>query len=184
MSDPTATPENPPAPPVPRGPVNDIADDIRAKFNLPESAIKIQRATRLWVDVDLAGFHPLFDYLYTRWGFIILCTITGLDLGTDLGFIYHLACDKGIMANVKTRCVKGGAIRTVTPTFPGAAIYERELIDLLGATVEGIPEGPRYPLPDNWPVGEHPLLKDWKSAAEKAASAPAAAGSAAEGATK
>ncbi len=60
------------------------------------------------------------------------------------------------MANVKTRCAKGGTIRSVTPTFPGAAIYERELIDLLGASVEGIPEGPRYPLPEDWPAGSTP----------------------------
>jgi Ni,Fe-hydrogenase III component G len=24
-----------------------------------------------------------------------------------------------------------------------------------------LPAGPRYPLPEDWPEGEHPLLKDW-----------------------
>ena len=46
--------------------------------------------------------------------------------------------------------------------FPAAEIYERELIDLLGAKVAGLPEGKRYPLPDDWPAGEYPLRKDWK----------------------
>jgi membrane-bound hydrogenase subunit beta len=139
----------------------DIAADLRSRFSLPEEAVKIQRPTRLWIEIDQAGFGSLFEYLHRNRGFIILCTITGLDLGTDLGFIYHLAREGGIVANVKTRCPKGAAIRSVTPYFPTAVYYERELVDLLGARVEGLPPGPRYPLPDNWPDGEHPLLKDW-----------------------
>jgi Ni,Fe-hydrogenase III component G len=34
-------------------------------------------------------------------------------------------------------------------------------MDLLGIKVEGLPEGRRYPLPDNWPQGQYPLRKDW-----------------------
>ena len=46
--------------------------------------------------------------------------------------------------------------------FPAAHIYERELVDLLGAKVEGLPPGNRYPLPDDWPEVQYPLRKDWK----------------------
>jgi len=35
-------------------------------------------------------------------------------------------------------------------------------MDLFGAKVEGLPEGPRYPLPDDWPKNQFPLRKDWK----------------------
>ena len=47
-------------------------------------------------------------------------------------------------------------------TFPGAELYERELVDMFGISVEGLPAGNRYPLPDDWPQGQHPLRKDWK----------------------
>jgi Ni,Fe-hydrogenase III component G len=144
------------------GQVRSIAAALQSKFSLPEGALKVQRATRLWVEVDPPGFAPLFDHLVRGMGFCILCTITGLDLGTDLGFIYHLARDGGIMANVKIRLPKGETIQSVTPYFPGAAIYESELEDLLGAHIDGKPKGPRYPLPEDWPQGDHPLLKDWK----------------------
>jgi Ni,Fe-hydrogenase III component G len=146
---------------TPRAAAGDIAADVQARFALPEGAVKVQRATRLWIDVDQDGFGSLFEHLYKDWGFIALCTITGVDLGAELGFIYHLARDGGIVASVRTRCPKGAAIRSVTPYFPAAVYYERELVDLLGARVEGLPPGARYPLPDNWPDGEHPLLKDW-----------------------
>jgi membrane-bound hydrogenase subunit beta len=161
-----------------------IASDLQGKFGIPEASLKIQRATRLWVDVDQERFFPVFDHLVKSQGFSILCTITGLDLGADLGFIYHLARDGGIMVNVKTRSPKGQAIKTITGTFPGASIYERELEDLLGARVEGLPPGTRYPLPEDWPEGEHPLLKDWapKTADVKAGAAEATAAGSEKGA--
>ncbi len=52
--------------------------------------------------------------------------------------------------------------RTITDIFPSAVMYEREIADLFGIKVEGIPPGNRYPLPDNWPDGNYPLRKDWK----------------------
>jgi len=139
-----------------------LATELSTRFALPEGAVKVQRATRLWVEVDRAMFSEVFDYTVKSLGFTILCTITGLDLGADLGFIYHLARDGGVMINLKTRCPKAESIRTVTSYFPCADIYERELVDLFGARVEGLPTGARYPLPEDWPEGEHPLLKDWK----------------------
>jgi membrane-bound hydrogenase subunit beta len=159
--------------------INAIAAELASAFSLPETALKIQRATRLWVEVDQGTFPAVFDRLVKSMGFSILCTITGLDLGSDLGFIYHLARDGGIMVNVKTRCPKDGSIATVTPYFPGAILYERELIDLLGARVDGIPEGRRYPLPDDWPEDQHPLLKGWT--AQTAEQGPAAQEAAAKG---
>ena len=153
-------------PPAAEGPVRALAAELQVKFSLPEGAIKVQRATRLWVEVDQGVFAQVFDYLVKTAGFTILCTITGLDLGEDLGLIYHLARDGGIMANVKTRVPKNAEMRTVTPYFPGAAIYETEVEDLLGARFDGKPEMPRYPLPEDWPQGDHPLLKNWKPKGE------------------
>jgi Ni,Fe-hydrogenase III component G len=52
-------------------------------------------------------------------------------------------------------------LQTVMGYFPPAETYERELIDLLGMKVEGLPPGSRYPLPEGWPEGQYPLRKDW-----------------------
>jgi NADH:ubiquinone oxidoreductase subunit C len=95
--------------------------------------------------------------------FNLLCTITGLDVGEDLQFIYHIANKDGIVINIKTNTSKSDpVINTVTGIYNGATFYERELEDLLGAKVKGLPEGRHYPLPENWPKGQYPLRKDWK----------------------
>ncbi len=153
-----------------------VKSELEARFPYLAGAVRVQRERRLWIDVKQESFTEVFEHLVKTLGFSNLCTITGLDLGAELGFIYHLARDGGIMANLKTQCPKGQAIRTVTPLFAGASIYERELEDLLGARVDGLPPGPRYPLPDEWPTDQHPLLKDWKKPASlsEEASAPAA----------
>ena len=69
-----------------------------------------------------------------------MCMITGLDEGENLSFIYHLAHFNGIMIDLKTYAPKNNpVIKTVTDTFPGSDLYERELVDLLGAKIEGLP---------------------------------------------
>jgi Ni,Fe-hydrogenase III component G len=90
--------------------------------------------------------------------------ITGLDEGESLSVIYHLSCSGGIILNIK-RSVPSDAprIKTVSAYFFGADIYEREIADLFGIKVEGLPPGPRYPLTDDWPQGEYPLRKNWKA---------------------
>ncbi len=133
------------------------------RFALPPERVRIQRARRVWLEVEMGRFPQVFDFAVRELGFPILCTVTGLDEGPDLGYLYLLARPGGLMLMVKTRAPKDQPIASVTPTFPNAAIYERELADLLGARVEGVPPGVRYPLPDDWPPGQYPLRKDWQA---------------------
>ncbi len=140
-----------------------IKEGLLKKFSYLDAAINVPRPRRIFIDVALENFMPVFAYLAKDAGFTHLCTITGLDEQEKLGFIYHLTADSGIMVNLKTSVIKANPlIKTVTPYFPGAEIYERELEDLFGAKVEGLPQGNRYPLTDDWPRDTFPLRKDWK----------------------
>jgi len=140
-----------------------IQQNLIAQFPALDGRITIQRARRVWVDVPLEQFHPVLDHCDGRLDVNILLTITGLDEAENFGVIYHMAGTDGIIVNLKVRVPKDKAtLRSVTSRFPSAEAYERELKDLLGIEVTGLPEGPRYPLPDKWPDGQYPLRKDWK----------------------
>jgi Ni,Fe-hydrogenase III component G len=145
-------------------PEESIRKQLLAKFPAIEGRAKIQRERRIWVEVPLNIFIELFRYAKEQLKFVEFCTMTGLDEGASLGFIYHLAQERtGIMLNIKISASKTHpVIPSVTRFFPSAELPEREVEDLLGAEVQGLPAGRRYPLPDDWPPDDHPLLKDWK----------------------
>lgn len=141
-----------------------IKADLAAKFPYLAEKIRVQRARRIFVRVEPDNFSDVFYYLVNDAGFPILCTITGLDDGDTLGAIYHIATESGIVLSLQTNVPKDKPVlQTITARFPAAEVSERELIDLLGMQVQGLPEGPRYPLTDDWPAGQFPLRKDWKA---------------------
>ncbi len=140
-----------------------IKESLLKKFSYLEGSVNIVRPRRITVEVSLDNFIAVFAYLAKDLRLAHLCTITGLDEPDKLGFIYHLSSDSGILVNLKTSVAKDNpVIKSVTGYFPGAEIYERELVDLFGAKVEGLSEGHRYPLTDDWPKDQYPLRKDWK----------------------
>lgn len=146
-------------------PEETIQQNLIAKFDFLNGRVRIQRARRIWVDVPAASFDQVLPALVRDFQFTILCTITGLDEGENLGLIYHLAQIGGITLNLKTTVPKAKPVwKTVLAFFPGCTFYERELVDLFGLQVEGLPPGSRYPLPDIWPAGQYPLRKDWNAA--------------------
>ncbi len=142
----------------------DIARELTERFGLGPDTIRVAGARRLFLTTPYAAFRGVLEHAVQAQQFRRLCTITGLDEGETLAFIYHLARPDGIVLNLKTAVPKAAPVlRTVSDLFPGGVIYERELEDLLGARVEGLPPGNRYPLPDNWPAGQYPLRKEWKA---------------------
>jgi membrane-bound hydrogenase subunit beta len=142
----------------------EIKQELIKNFNFPEDRIRIPKERRVFVDVSMKEFEEVLKFLMDKTHFDTLCTITGLDEGTVLGLIYHLTRQDGIVVNIKTSVPKDNPkIKTIMGYFPSAEYYEREVVDLLGIKVEGLPEGSRYPLPESWPDGQYPLRKDWKS---------------------
>ncbi len=140
-----------------------LLQELESKFPQLEGKAVIQRARRIFVDVPHDSFYEVFDFSVKNLGCTMLCTLTGIDEDVMLAVIYNLGRDDGILINLIVRVPKEAPIlKSVSSYFPNAVLYERELVDLFGMKVEGLPEGYRYPLPDNWPEGQFPLRKDWK----------------------
>jgi NADH:ubiquinone oxidoreductase subunit C len=123
--------------------------------------VNITRVRRIFATVDYSHLRSMLELANSKLNFTFLCAITGLDEGENLGLIYHLADSNGIVLNLKTALPFAKAVATVTDLFPYADVYEREIVDLLGANVTGLEPGFRYPLTDDWPTDQHPLRKSW-----------------------
>jgi membrane-bound hydrogenase subunit beta len=139
-----------------------IMQELGSAFIFLKDRFVQPRPRRIFVEVGYDKFLEVFTHCARRMKFNMLCAITGLDNKDTLEAIYHLAQEDGIVLSVKTAVPKENPVlKSVVSYFPCAQVYERELVDLLGFTVEGLPDGSRYPLTDDWPVNEHPLRKDW-----------------------
>jgi len=140
-----------------------IQQELLQHFAFLEGKMRIQRQRRIFVDLAQEDFLRVFEYAVRQLQFSVLSALTGLDEGVTLGFMYHIANEAGIVLNLKINVSRENPVlKTITDYFASAEIYERELVDLLGVKVEGLKEGKRYPLSDDWPAGQYPLRKDWK----------------------
>jgi Ni,Fe-hydrogenase III component G len=136
---------------------------LEARFPALAGAVRAPRARRLFADPPPELFGEVFAHAVGALGFDRLCAITGLDERTALAALYALARKDGVVLSLRLRVPREAPVLdSVTDRFPGAANYERELADLLGFEVRGLPPGKRYPLPDDWPRDQKPLRKDWK----------------------
>jgi NADH:ubiquinone oxidoreductase subunit C len=95
-----------------------------------------------------------------------LSTITGLDLGQNIGIIYHFWYERN-MIHVKTFVPKEKPVAlSIVDVVPGAILYEMEIHDMFGVEFIGNPWMDRkLLLPDTWPADlPPPLLKSAKAA--------------------
>jgi NADH-quinone oxidoreductase subunit C len=117
---------------------------------------------RLFLKVAAADIVTVVTRLRDAFGVVFLSTISGVDTGTAFELLYHFSIPEQDL-NVRTEIPREAPrVASISPVIPGAILYEREIQDMFGIVVEGIPDGRPLVLPDDWPEGQFPLRKDWK----------------------
>lgn len=126
---------------------------------------------RLDLNIDSSDLMAAITALRgARWGY--LAALTGVDLGKEANQIealYHL-CEGDAIATLRVTVPRaGGAVPSVQALHPNAMFFERELMEMFGVAVTGLADTSHLFLPDGWPEGTYPLLKDTdvKAAAAK-----------------
>jgi Ni,Fe-hydrogenase III component G len=117
------------------------------------------------VDLVLDGAHLLaaVETLHEiRWGH--LTSITGLDPGVDTGEIevlYHFRRQAAVVGlRVRTRR-DSASLPSICGIIPSASFLEREMGEMFGVEVVGMPQHGKLFLADDWPEGVYPLRKDF-----------------------
>jgi NADH-quinone oxidoreductase subunit C len=117
---------------------------------------------RLFVKLAPQDLVAVTTRLRDAFGVVFLSTISGVDLGPAFEIIYHFSTPETDY-NLRTEIPKDRPhVDSISPVIPGAILYERELQDMFGMIIDGIPDPRPLVLPDDWPAGNHPLRKDWK----------------------
>ncbi|HTX89742.1 MAG TPA: NADH-quinone oxidoreductase subunit C [Anaerolineales bacterium] len=93
-----------------------------------------------------------------------LSAIVGLDLGleaNEIEVLYHF-CPGEAEIVLRVRVPRqGGELPTLSEVFPIAEVFERELHEMYGIEIAGLRNTERLYLPENWPAGVYPMLKDF-----------------------
>jgi Ni,Fe-hydrogenase III component G len=130
---------------------------------------------------------------HSKWGY--LSAITGLDhpgaamsteeekqwkrLATDsdqaslvaheglIELLYQFAEGQAIVTLRVNLPYSNPRVPTVCSLVPIATLYERELIEMFGVTIEGTPNTDHLLLTDDWPKGVYPLRKSFTGIEDK-----------------
>ncbi|CCQ34132.1 NADH dehydrogenase I subunit C protein [Halorhabdus tiamatea SARL4B] len=96
-------------------------------------------------------------------GITHLITITGVDAGDEIEVLYHFLrygeyddgdLGEGVELTIRAIVPKADpTIETLTDVLPGATLYERELMDMLGVEVTGHPNPEKLLLADDFDGG-------------------------------
>ena len=145
----------------------EIKTQLEKKFpELLKEKIRVESDSRIWVSaLPRADFMNVFKFAINESGFNNFHMTVGLDCGETFEVLYLLSnADKAILTLRQNTPRENPVIGSINEFFSNSLFHEKELEDLFGIKVDGLPEGPRYPLPDKWPDGQYPLRKDWNPA--------------------
>jgi NADH-quinone oxidoreductase subunit C len=124
-----------------------------AKYDRDELTITVARENIIAAAkaVQQAGYNFLEDVTAVDWypselRFQITYHIVSMSLKERIRLIVRLDSDDA-------------AIDSITPVWPSANFYEREVFDLFGVHIAGHPNLRRIMMPEDW--NGHPLRKDY-----------------------
>lgn len=130
------------------------------------SKVSVARKNETFIEVDQDHIKDFISHLTNDLRIFHLATITGLDLGENIGIIYHFSQDKDKIYVRSTVPKAQSTAVSIVDIIPGAILYEMEIHDLFGVTFTGNPWiDQKLLLPDSWPADlPPPLLKTRKPA--------------------
>lgn len=149
---------------------------FRKKFGRKLSAGRIDRREHIlskkrvvesvWFTIDRKALADAVKHLSGLYPDPHFAVASGYDAGDDIVMNYHFTVNyasdlKETRVSMTVRLPKKDpVVPTITGAIPGALISEREMQEMLGVTVEGIPDPRRLFLEESFPKGVYPWRRD------------------------
>lgn len=142
--------------------MNDEQKIEKLKTLVPAEAITHPAPRRIFVTVEPTGLVALTARMKAELDTWFLSTISGVDRGEVFELLYHFGDTTGSI-HVRTQIPRAHPhVPSICGVIPGAILYEREIQEMFGITVDSIPDPRPLLTSDDWPAGNYPLRKDWK----------------------
>ena len=136
--------------------VEAILQTLRETFSDESIEAQAMSVDETFVVLPPKCIHRAVEVLVERFDLRHLSTITGQDTGSAIELLYHFWDDGGLTLRASLPRDEPH-ITTLTDLVPGAALYEREVSEMLGVTFDGHPDPRPLLLPDNWNEKQFPM---------------------------
>jgi len=139
--------------------VEAILQALRETFSAESIEVQAVPIDESFIALPPNCIHHATEVLVERFDLRHLSTITGEDTGSAIELLYHFWDDGGL--TLRTSLPRDEPhITTLTDLVPGAALYEREVCEMLGVTFDGHPDPRPLLLPDDWDENQFPMKID------------------------
>jgi len=141
----------------------EIVSRLCGAFPFLTDRICVRQKNRIFTDpITREEFEQIIPFVHDQLGFYRACHVVGTDDGDSIGLLYIFSDQDSILLALRESVPKSDPqAKSICNLYPSIILHEREIIDLFGVMVKGLPNGPHYPLPDGWPEGNYPMRKDW-----------------------
>ena len=118
--------------------------------------------SRIWFTVERSAFKDAVKHLCKIHPYPHFAVASGYDIGNRIELIYHFSINYASRldessVSIRVRLPKRDPVLpTITDLIPGALISERELQEMLGVSIDGIPDPRRMFLHEDFPKGVYP----------------------------
>jgi NADH:ubiquinone oxidoreductase subunit C len=146
--------------------IENLVEQLQTYAAQSNSRVSVPRKNETLIEVDQEHIKDFVSHLVNDLRILHLATMTGLDLGQNIGIIYHFFQDENTITVKSTVPKTQPTALSIVDIIPGAILYEMEIHDLFGVTFTGNPWiNQKLLLPDDWPADlPPPLLKTTKPA--------------------
>jgi len=140
---------------------------IGSRVETKTAGVKKNTYNVIWLQVNPQNLKDAVKLLSSI-QFPHFAIISGSDIDKEIELIYHFSIYYGerfkeISINLTTYLPKDDLrIPTITDLIPGAQTTEREIKEMFGVTIEGLPDLPNIFLPQDFQKGVYPLRRNEK----------------------
>lgn len=127
---------------------------------------KEHKIRRVWFTVEKEAFRDAVKHLCEISKDPHFSVCSGYDLGEIIVMTYHFTVNYGsdlseVAVSIRVELPKKTLILpTITDIIPGALISEREMQEMMGVKIKGIPDSRRMFLDEEFPQGVYPWRRD------------------------
>lgn len=137
----------------------EVVERLKAEVGVLSAGVERERKVRAAIEpAVIQNITQILLNSGARFGII-----AAADKGLDIDLLYHFDLGGTLIVLQTSVAKEAPEIKSIAELTPAAEWAEKEVAELFGVNFRGHPKPSHFQLPDDWPAGNYPLGKPFKS---------------------